>query len=111
VALVRTDVSEEGIASIIKTKRMLVTANVPSPLILFTLMMETIRSSDTSVLTGATRREIPEEGILPSHRREHLKFYILVLVSASTLPELSSKQNDLCQLYLLGYLLSFMAIF
>jgi hypothetical protein len=27
-------------------------------------MMETIRSSETSVLTGATPRNIPEEGIL-----------------------------------------------
>jgi hypothetical protein len=53
--------------------RMLVTANVPSSLILVTLMMEAIRSSETSVLTRATD---PRDGILDSRRRENLKSYV-----------------------------------
>jgi hypothetical protein len=41
------------------------TANVvPSSLNLSTLMIETIRSSKTSVLTRVTRRHIPEDGVL-----------------------------------------------
>jgi hypothetical protein len=63
-------VQEERIASIIR-------ANVvPSSPILVTLMMEAIRSFETSILTRATRRNIPEEGILHSHGRENLKSYI-----------------------------------
>jgi hypothetical protein len=54
VALVRTDVSEEFSASFIRVTRIgeLVT------------LMEALRSSETSVLTRATRRNIPEGTIL-----------------------------------------------
>jgi hypothetical protein len=77
VALVRTDVSEERIASIISVLRFLVTANVvPSLPILVTLMIEQICSSETSVIAGATRCNIPEDGITHSHCSEDLKYYI-----------------------------------
>jgi hypothetical protein len=57
--------------------QLLATADiVPGYLILFALKMEMIRSSETSVLTGATRRHIPEDDIVHRHRRGNLKSYI-----------------------------------
>jgi hypothetical protein len=106
VALVRTDVSEERSASFIRVtrigelgttlavsnnrrmlrrnttlRRLLVTASVvPSSPILVILMKELLSSSETSVLTRATWRNIPEDTIIHSHSHENLKSYMLLRV-------------------------------
>jgi hypothetical protein len=44
--------------------------------ILSTVTLVRTRSSETLVLTAATQRNIPEDSILHSHRRENLNSYI-----------------------------------
>jgi hypothetical protein len=116
VALVRTDVTEEHIASVISVTRigelgtplavtsngstlrrnidsvlrLLVTANVVrnSP-ILVTLITEVIPFSETSALTRATERNITEDGIL----QDSWLFYTLRHVTCETSPCLLTVQK------------------
>jgi hypothetical protein len=57
-------------------RRVALVSAVPSSPILVTLTNETPSSSETSIRTRGTRRNIPEDDILHSHRRENLKSYI-----------------------------------
>jgi hypothetical protein len=72
-------------------------------------MKEAPRSSETSVLTRATRRNNPDDIILHSHRRENLKSYNAITVfissekgdSLSNLLTMVKKIYPKCHIYLL----------
>jgi hypothetical protein len=125
VALVRTHVSEEPGASFIRVtkicelgttqattsnrrtlrsvRRLLVAANVsPSSPILATLMMEALRSSDTSVLTRATRRNIPEDGISLAHwtlfrKLQWTPLSLLLQLASCSLENSARISSDVCR--------------
>jgi hypothetical protein len=73
VALVRTGVSEKLSASFIRVTRI----REPGTTLAVTSNRRTLRRKKklTSVITRATRHNIPEDYIVHSHRRENLKYY------------------------------------
>jgi hypothetical protein len=80
VDLVWTDVSEQRIASVLRVEK---SASEEPPVHagfsfadFSTMKMEVICSFETSVHARSTRRHIPEDDILHSHRRENLKSYL-----------------------------------
>jgi hypothetical protein len=74
VALVRTDVSEECVASIIRVTRIGELGTLA--------VISNEYSSEMLVFTRATWHNIPEDRILHCHRHENLKSYTIKLCFA-----------------------------
>jgi hypothetical protein len=122
VAPVRTDVSQERSASIIRVKgirelrrTLAVTRNwstmrrftgnvYPSSLILFTLMMWAMSSTESSFLTRATQCHISEDSILHSPHLENLKsfFYSVALSPRANYTDWATKPQILHSINRLG---------
>jgi hypothetical protein len=74
VALVRIEVPDEPIATIITIKEI----SEQGTTLAVTRNRSRMQYSETSVLKRATRRHIPEDGRLHRYRRETLKSYIVL---------------------------------
>jgi hypothetical protein len=65
----------------VQIKKLQPPAHAGSSLAYFsTLKMEALCSSEVSAHTRSTRRHIPEDGILHSHRRENFKCYMMEIL-------------------------------
>jgi hypothetical protein len=84
-----------------RVRLLLVNANVvPSSPIPVILMIKAVRSTETSVLTRATRRNIPEDGILNKNISE-IAMQTFLHLQANTAPFLTRyMKHSQCQIHM-----------